>query len=1216
MKNLKHSVGLFLVALIPHFASASVFGPYAPDANTAFLFHLDEPASVYVTTNAIGSLSAGTNAVAYATVTGNTFPGVGVSAPTNFNILGGIAASGFTGFGGGSFGKAANLANAAGGTNGLGVDMDLNGGFALNNNGSVGNDTVSSHSSIMGVNNSFTLEALINIAATNSNQEIICTDNGGANNVRGFQFRLTGPQMEFFDIGQGAGAVAANDVKVNIPAAGPNAFVAGQWFHVAVTHTETPVAGGTNTIFYWTALSDSAVVANAVATNTAALVDPTDPMLLDIGNEGRSAGSSLGSGEGLQGLIDEVRISKINRSAGQMMFYSPVISFTTQPTSSQTMLTNQSTSLTAVAVGSGTVTYQWYFFDATSTNLISGATGTTLNVTAGSAVGVSNYFSVASNAGISTPATSQVAMVTIRIPQNMQWKGVGADWDTVTANWTTNGGATTAIYSELDKVTFDSLGGTQPSVNLTADRSPAAVLVNTTGGDYNLGGAGAIVGTGSLTKNSNGKLTLTTANAFSGGTSLNAGMVELDGAGQIGTGPVLNNGNITANSSGTANFPATISGSGSFTNLSGNASLSASNSYTGATVVSAGTLFAANSSSLGDVSSGTVVNPGGQLFITGAVSIGAEPLTLNGSGPAADGALRKNGGNAASFGGAITLASDTTIKLDGSGTLNLTNAAGINGSAANANLTLLGDGGSAGTISGPVVLGTGGLTVNAAAWTLAGTANHYSGLLTLSAGTLNILSDTALGIVPGSFNASQITLGGTLGALTNVSLIDGNRGITISSAGGFSVASGSTLTVSNALTGAATTLTKSSPGTLVLKGDNSATLSGTLNTDTSSTGSSDGNTRLASPNAISGVAIINIRNNNGGTSTLQLDGSGGAIILAPTVLNLSGRNNLVPAIENLSGNNTLSPSFSFAYVVGGGTYQFSSAAGTLTVGTAVPTGAPAGFRTTMFSGSGDIVVSGVIQDTAVMATLTNSVLKTGSGTLTLQAANTYAGATIISNGLLRVDGSIGAGGVVTNAGGTLGGSGTINTPVFILPGAALAPGDSIGTLTINGDLNLAGNFALEVNKSLSPSQSNDLAVVNGGLTNSGTGAVLVSNLGPALSIGDKFTLFSQAVTNGAAMSVTGAGLIWNNNLAVDGSISVAGIVNPNPTNLTAVVNGGKLELSWPADHTGWRLQAQTNSLSVGLNTSWVDVPNSAAVNSVTNTLNPASGSVFYRMVYP
>jgi hypothetical protein len=82
------------------------------------------------------------------------------------------------------------------------------------------------------------------------------------------------------------------------------------------------------------------------------------------------------------------------------------------------------------------------------------------------------------------------------------------------------------------------------------------------------------------------------------------------------------------------------------------------------------------------------------------------------------------------------------------------------------------------------------------------------------------------------------------------------------------------------------------------------------------------------------------------------------------------------------------------------------------------------------------------------------------------------------------------------------------------------------------------------------------------------------------------------------------------------TVAVGNNVNTSPTNITTSVSGKTLTLSWPADHIGWRLQTQTNSLSTGLGTNWVDVPNTSTVNSCTNAINTANGSVFYRMVYP
>jgi hypothetical protein len=56
-------------------------------------------------------------------------------------------------------------------------------------------------------------------------------------------------------------------------------------------------------------------------------------------------------------------------------------------------------------------------------------------------------------------------------------------------------------------------------------------------------------------------------------------------------------------------------------------------------------------------------------------------------------------------------------------------------------------------------------------------------------------------------------------------------------------------------------------------------------------------------------------------------------------------------------------------------------------------------------------------------------------------------------------------------------------------------------------------------------------------------------------------------------------------------------------------------LSWPADHIGWRLQVQTNSLSVGITTNWFDLAGTSTTNSVNITIS-TNGTVFYRLIYP
>jgi hypothetical protein len=71
-----------------------------------------------------------------------------------------------------------------------------------------------------------------------------------------------------------------------------------------------------------------------------------------------------------------------------------------------------------------------------------------------------------------------------------------------------------------------------------------------------------------------------------------------------------------------------------------------------------------------------------------------------------------------------------------------------------------------------------------------------------------------------------------------------------------------------------------------------------------------------------------------------------------------------------------------------------------------------------------------------------------------------------------------------------------------------------------------------------------------------------------------------------------------------------------PTQLSLAMVSNQLQITWPADHTGWRLQSQTNSLAVGLSTNWSDVSGSAQTNQMAFSLDPAQGAVFFRLVSP
>jgi len=87
--------------------------------------------------------------------------------------------------------------------------------------------------------------------------------------------------------------------------------------------------------------------------------------------------------------------------------------------------------------------------------------------------------------------------------------------------------------------------------------------------------------------------------------------------------------------------------------------------------------------------------------------------------------------------------------------------------------------------------------------------------------------------------------------------------------------------------------------------------------------------------------------------------------------------------------------------------------------------------------------------------------------------------------------------------------------------------------------------------------------------------------------------------------------------AVTSSVATLAVVpNSAPTNLLFNVAGNSIQFSWPADHTGWRLESQTNNLATGLGTNWRTVAGSTLTNQVAITVGATSGSVFFRLAYP
>lgn len=112
-----------------------------------------------------------------------------------------------------------------------------------------------------------------------------------------------------------------------------------------------------------------------------------------------------------------------------------------------------------------------------------------------------------------------------------------------------------------------------------------------------------------------------------------------------------------------------------------------------------------------------------------------------------------------------------------------------------------------------------------------------------------------------------------------------------------------------------------------------------------------------------------------------------------------------------------------------------------------------GSTTLAVNQSGNTVFSGAI-------TGTGNLIKEGDGKLNLTGTNTFTGTTTVNGGTLAVNGSV-TSPVAVNSGGTLGGNGTVGTTTAG-SGGVIAPGNSIGRLTVNGALNFAAGSIYQV----------------------------------------------------------------------------------------------------------------------------------------------------------
>ncbi|MFN4257799.1 MAG: autotransporter-associated beta strand repeat-containing protein [Gemmataceae bacterium] len=514
----------------------------------------------------------------------------------------------------------------------------------------------------------------------------------------------------------------------------------------------------------------------------------------------------------------------------------------------------------------------------------------------------------------------------------------------------------------------------------------------------------------------------------------------------------------------------------------------------------------------------TLTSNGTQLNVNGAITLGSG-LVLTGTGT-----------NAA-INGDIGESGSQTVTKQGAGTWTLAGNNTYTGLTTVSAGTLQVDGGSA-------ILDTNTVNVNVAGATLAllddetiGTLNGVAGgIVQLNANTLTVGAGSFAGNINGSGGLTKNTAG-----ILTLSGTNSYTGVTNIDAGTLQVMGGSALvdtgTVSVNIAGATFEL---------LNDETIGTLNGVaggivqLNANTltvgagSFAGAINGSGGLTKNTA--GILLLNGTNGYTGTTnidagTLRVDGGSALVDTGTVSVNTAGATFELLADETIGTLNGVANS----------TVQLN--ANTLTVG------------------AGNFL--GVIDGTGGLT-------KTTVGTLALGGVNTYTGTTNINGGFLLVNGSTAAGSTVeVNNTGTLGGTGTINGPVNVNSGGTINPGPNgaapanTGILTVNNTVtfNLGSFFHVDINGTTPGTQHDQLTVTGTGAVIINAGATLVGTTDPLIINGLSFVVLNKASTGFISGAFTNANLV-----SPPATVSVGGKTYTYNFNGTNYVGGSGRDL--------------------------------------------------------
>ena len=825
------------------------------------------------------------------------------------------------------------------------------------------------------------------------------------------------------------------------------------------------------------------------------------------------------------------------------------------------------------------------------------------------------------------------------------WTGADStEWSTNTIaspkNWTLTGLGPVDYADGQDVLFNDSATGTTVDISV-ADVNPNSAQFFNSSKNFTLQGSHGIasIASGGLVKNGTGTLTINNTNSFNNDFTANGGTVsvaDLENGGNnspLGAGYNINLGgaklSYTGSGSGsdrTVNLnanttlevttaPATLTLSGSVNGTagltktgSGTLALSGNSSYTGNTTISAGTLAVADPGVLGSGTyAGNITNNGALVYSSSQSQTWAG--VLSGSGP-----LTQTGSGSLTLSGVNSYSANTTIN---GGTLTIGGAGQLGGGTYAGNITNNGSlvmNSSAAQVLTGKISGTGAVTVSGAGVLTLSGLNSYTNGTSVSAGA---------GLVTVQNNESAANGGWVIGGATGAgaaATVDFDASSTVS------VASGGQILVGSTTGGGTAGQTLNVEGAVNNYGMINISRVGAINLNSGAVWNQAGDINLtgvggysASLNVYGGASLtyagadliqINAAPGNHGNSTLTIDGTGvfitGAGFEAVTV----------PAAGGGYGQVLLSH---------GGTLRLTAAVSDLTSQVQFGLGTGGGV---IDNNGNNASLSGVVTQGATAGGIfgTGSLTTTGAGTLTLTGTNTYTGNTLINGGTLAlgVPGAIATTPNIIIAGGAK--LDVSAAPLTLGSGQALT--NISAAAVLNGNItNLAGVMSLNY-----ASGAPSFIVTNGTLTLGSNAVCNVNNTGAALAAG-RYALISPATAGSVGLvagkapksvAVAGGGLATGTaaSLAITNGeldLVVVTTVNPTPTNIVLSVSGNSLTLAWPADHTGWRLLAQTNHLAAGIsgNTNdWGTVSGSAATNQVIMTINPALPAEFYRLVYP